>query len=111
MTPMSDEELLAVLKDIRNWMRAASFASVKQLLVEALPDQKSRAAYQLLDGTASMDNVRIACKMRGSSLIALARRCTAMGLMEVSGDNKRSRRFDLGDFGLLDRNEQPEARE
>lgn len=107
---MSDEQVLEVLKDIRNWTRAASFTSVKQLLVEALPDEKSRAAYQMLDGKASIDQVRIACKMSPNGLIALAQRCTAMGLMEVNGDKKRVRLFDLHDFGLVGRDERPEPR-
>jgi hypothetical protein len=107
---MSDESVLAVLTDIRNWTRAASFTSVKQLFMEALPDEKSRAAYQMLDGTASIDQVRIACKMSPNSLVALAQRCTAMGLMEVNGDKKRSRLFDLNDFGLVGSEEQPEPR-
>jgi hypothetical protein len=105
---MTDEEVLEVLKDIRNWTRAASFTPVKHLLVEALPDEKSRAAYQMLDGTASIDQVRIACKMSPNSLVALAQRCTSMGLMEVNGDKKRSRLFDLNDFGLLASDEQRE---
>jgi hypothetical protein len=107
---MSDEEALAVLKDIRNWTRAASYASVKQLLVEALPDEKSRAAYQMLDGAASIDQVRVACKMSPNSVVALAQRCTAMGLMEVDTDKKRARLFDLHDFGLAGSDEQSEPR-
>lgn len=99
---MSDERVLAVLTDIRNWTRAASYASVKTLLQEALPDAKSRAAYQTLDGTVSMDQVRAACKMSPNALLALANRCAAMGLMEVNADKKRVRLFDLGDFGLLE---------
>ena len=98
---MNDESVLAVLTDIRNWTRAASFTSVRQLLVEALPDEKSRAAYQMLDGRSSIDQVRIACKMSPNSIVALAQRCTAMGLMEVIGDKKRASLFDLNDFGLV----------
>ena len=107
---MSDESVLAVLTDIRNWTRAASFTSVRELLTEALPDEKSRAAYQMLDGTASIDQVRAACKMSPNSLVALAQRCTAMGLMEVNGDKKRAKLFDLHDFGLVDGDQQPEPR-
>jgi hypothetical protein len=98
---MSDEKILGVLTDIRNWIRAGSFASVKVLLDAALPDQKSRVAYQMLDGTATVEQVRIACKMSPNALVALAQRCTAMGLMELRGDKKRVRLFDLADFGLL----------
>ena len=106
---MTDDEVLEVLKEIRNWTRAASFTSVRNLLVEALPDEKSRAAYQMLDGRASIDQVRIACKMSPNSLVALAQRCTSMGLMEVNGDKKRSRLFDLHDFRLLAADEERES--
>ena len=103
---MSDEKILDVLTEIRNWTRAASFVSVKSLLEAALPDAKSRAAYQMLDGNASIEQVRTACKMSPNALVALAQRCTAMGLMDMRDDRKRVRLFDLGDFGLLqnDRN-------
>lgn len=98
---MSDDKVLAVLSDIRNWTRAAAYASVKTLLESALPDARSRTAYQMLDGSASMEQVRIICKMSPNSLLSLAQRCTAMGLMEINGEKKRVRLFDLSDFGLL----------
>jgi hypothetical protein len=63
----------------------------------------------MLDGTKSIEQVRTACKMSPNGLIALAQRCTAMGLMEVNGDKKRSRLFDLADFGLIAEEEKPEA--
>jgi hypothetical protein len=96
---MNDE--LAVLQEIRNWIRAASYGTVKTLLESALPDAKSRKAYQMLDGTAAMEKVRIACKMSPNGLLALAQKCTAMGLMEVIEDKKRLRLFDLSNFGLV----------
>jgi hypothetical protein len=99
---MGDDRVLSLLTDIRNWTRASSYSAVKKLLQEALPDAKSRMAYQLLDGNASIDQVRAAAKMSPNSLVALAERCTAMGLMEVRDDKKRVRLFDLKDFGLLD---------
>ena len=97
---MTDDSSLAVLKEILNWTRAASFSAVKALLQEALPDLKSRTAFQMLDGTKSMDQVRIACKMSPNGIGALAQKCVAMGLMEVKEDKKRVRLFDLDDFGL-----------
>lgn len=107
---MSDDKVLAVLTDIRNWTRAASYRSVKALLEEALPDAKSRSAYQMLDGASTMEQVRIACKMSPNGLVALAQRCTAMGLMELKDDKRRVRLFDLNDFGLIIADEQPVAR-
>ncbi len=100
--------MLAVLTDIRNWTRAASYGPVKALLEEVLPDARSRAAYQMLDGVSTVEQVRIACKMSPNSIVALAQRCTAMGLMELKDDKKRVRLFDLNDFGLAD--EQPTVR-
>lgn len=86
---------------IRNWIRAAAHGSVKTLLQAALPDAKSRNAYQMLDGNASMEQVRIACKMSSNALLALANRCTSMALMEVNKDKKRVRLFDLSEFDLI----------
>ncbi len=107
---MCDEKTLAVLTEIRNWVRAASFTSVKTLLEAALPDQKSRAAYQMMDGSASMDQIRATCKMSPNAVVALGQRCTAMGLMELKDDKKRVRLFDLADFGLVNTNGQATAR-
>ena len=107
---MSDDKLLEVLTDIRNWTRAASYTSVKALLQEALPDSKSKAAYQMLDGSSTIDQVRAACKMSPNALVALAQRCTSMGLMVVKEDKKRVRLFDLNDFGLLNNDDQGAGR-
>jgi hypothetical protein len=101
MQKQSEEKLLEVLVEIRNWIRAAAHGSVKTSLEAVLPDSKSRMAYQMLDGGASMDQVRIACKMSPNALVALANRCTSMGLMEVNQDKRRVRLFDLSDFGLI----------
>ncbi len=101
MQKQNDDKLLEVLTDIRNWIRAAAHGPVKRLLEAALPDAKSRTAYQMFDGTVSVDEVRIACKMSPNAVVALAQRCQAMGLMEVNGEKKRVRLFDLADFGLI----------
>jgi hypothetical protein len=101
MQKQSDEDLLAVLKEIRNWIRAATHRPVQAMLEEALPDAKSRAAYQMFDGTASVDQVRTACKMSPNAVVALTARCVAMGLMEANADKKRVRLFDLNDFALF----------
>jgi hypothetical protein len=101
MQKQSDEKLLAVLTDIRNWIRAAAHRPVQSMLEEALPDAKSRAAYQMFDGTVSVDQVRTACKMSPNAVVALTARCVAMGLMDANTDKKRVRLFDLNDFGLI----------
>ena len=107
---MGDDNSLTVLKAILNWTRAASFHSVKALLQEALPDLKSRTAFQMFDGTKSMDEVRITCKMSPNGLGALTQKCVAMGLMEVREDKKRVRLFDLNDFGLNTPEDQNDGR-
>jgi hypothetical protein len=89
------------LREIRNWMRAASYGAVRDLLTDALPDAKARSAYQMCDGTASLEQVRVACKMSPNSVGSLAQRCVAMGLMEVADDKRRVRLFDLNDFGMV----------
>jgi len=102
MLKKDEEKLLEAVLDIRNWIRAAAHSSVRTSLEAALPDSRSRMAYQMLDGGASVDQVRVACKMSPNAVVALASRCTSMGLMEVRQDKKRVRLFDLSDFGLID---------
>ncbi len=102
MQKVTEEALLDVLKDIRNWMRAAAHAPVLALLKSQLPDAKARMAYQMLDGSASMEQVRVACKMSPNALLELANRWSAAGLMEINQEKKRVRLFDLEDFGLLE---------
>lgn len=101
MNKQSDETLLEVLTEIRNWIRAAAHGPVKTLLEAALPDKKSRSAYLMFDGTVSVEQVRAACKMSPNAVVALTSRCVAMGLMEARLDKKRVRLFDLNDFGLF----------
>ena len=57
-----------------------------------------------------IEQVRVACKMSPNALVALAQRCTSMGLMEAKEDKKRVRLFDLNDFGLLGDNDQRAGR-
>jgi hypothetical protein len=101
MQKQTDDKLLEVLVEIRNWIRAAAHGPVKNLLEAALPDAKSRAAYQMFDGMVSIEQVRIACKMSPNAVVAIANRCAAMGLMGLTADKRRIRLFDLADFGLL----------
>jgi len=100
MQTQTEQKLLEVLVEMRNWLRVAVREPVKSALVAALPDTKSRAAYQMLDGNASFEQVRVTCKMSPNAVVALAARCTSMGLMEVTPDKKRVRLFNLQDFGL-----------
>lgn len=98
--PDDSHELLATMQDIRNWVRAAAYPSVKKLLEDALPDTKSRQAYQMTNGTNSVEAIRKACGISPNTLVALQSRCVALGLMTTS-DLRKIKLFDLGDFGLL----------
>jgi hypothetical protein len=97
----SDDRILAILVEIRNWLRASNYKSVRILLEEALPDPKSRAAYQMFDGTKSVEQVRTACKLSPNVVVALTARCSALGLMDLNAEKKRVRLFDLDGFGLI----------
>jgi hypothetical protein len=99
---MSDDSIGLTLSEIRNWIRASSYPTVKAQLQAALPDPQTRKAYQMLDGTASMDQVRTACKMSPNKLVSLAQKWTSMGLMEMTQDKKKRRLFDLQDFDLIE---------
>jgi peroxiredoxin family protein len=101
MQKQNDDKLLEVLAEIRNWIRAAAHVPVKNSLEAALPDAKSRAAYQMFDGKASVEQVRVACKMSPNAVVALANCCMAMGLMGINAEKKRIRLFDLADFSLV----------
>jgi hypothetical protein len=94
-------ESLEILVDIRNWIRAASYAAVKSSIEAALPDLQSRRAYQALDGTCTIEQARVTAKMSPNKLIALSPKWTSMGLMELTPEKKRRRLFDLADFGLI----------
>lgn len=98
----SEDEILNAILEIRNWIRAAAHTPVKASLEAALPDEKSRKAYQMHDGSVSMEQIRVACKMSPNAVVALTSRCTSMGLMEIRQDKRRIRLFDLSDFGLID---------
>jgi hypothetical protein len=81
---MNDSNMVELLTDIRNWIRASSYISIKTLLEKALPDKQSRIAYQMFDGTLSMEQVRVAVKISPNRLVTLAQKWTSMGLMETS---------------------------
>lgn len=98
--PDVSHELLATMQDIRNWVRAAAYPSVKKLLEDSLQDTKSRQAYQMTNGTNSVETIRKVCGISPNTLVALQSRCVALGLMTTS-DSRKVRLFDLLDFGLL----------
>jgi hypothetical protein len=101
MQNQNNERLLEILADIRNWMRVAVREPVKAALEKALPDAKSRLAYQMFDGSSSVEQIRVACKMSPNAVVALSSRCISLGLMELNREKKRVKLFDLNDFDLV----------
>jgi hypothetical protein len=93
MQSQSDEKLLAVLMDIRNWISAAAHRLGQASLEEALPDAKSRAACQMFDGSVSAEQAGTSCKMSPNAVVALAARCVAMGTDGGEGHKRRVRLF------------------
>jgi hypothetical protein len=94
------EEVVGLLKEIRNWMRVGFYGNVRDLLREALREDKQRRAYQLADGDLATDNIRKLTGQGYTTVQALFTRCCELGLME-SPDGKRYRRlFDLTNFGM-----------
>jgi hypothetical protein len=98
---MAEDSVVSLLIEIRNWIRAASFTSIRSLLETALPDSQARSAYQALDGTATLEQVRITAKISPNKLVLLTQKWVSMGLMEITPDKKKKRLFDLTDFGLI----------
>lgn len=94
------DEATAILKEMLKWIRAGSFSQVEHMLLTALPDSRKRIAYQAIDGSHTIDNVKKAAGMGYKAVNDLIDRCIAMGLMEKV-DGKPRRSFDLRDFGLL----------
>ena len=92
--------MVTILTDIRNWIRVAAFPNVKRMLEDALPDSKSRHAYQMCDGKNSRDAICKTVKLGTATFHALQERCAALGLISEIGGKKR-RLFDLRQFGLL----------
>src|SRR5437016_7993214 len=98
---MPDSESLATLKEILNWVRVGAYPTVKHLLEEALPDAKSRQAYQMTDGSNGSRLICRVCKIGKNTLPALQARCVALGLM-ADADGRKMRIFDLASFGMLE---------
>ena len=79
---MDNGNLIVVVTEIRDWIRAAAYNPIKASLEAVLNDSKLRQAYQMLDDTVSTEQVRKECKMSPNAVVALAQKCIAMGLME-----------------------------
>lgn len=97
----NEASVLNTLNELLKWIKASSYSNVESLLRNALPDSKSRLAYQLTDGTKSVKELLASAKIGQATLYTLYKRCTSMGLMEELPNGKRKRSFDLADFGLL----------
>lgn len=98
---MANDSDMEVLRDLLNWTRVGFYGAVKNMLTDVLNSENKRLAYQLTDGTKSRDALKAAAGMGSDSITALHEQCVALGLMEITPDNKKRRLFDLNNFGLM----------
>ena len=90
-----------ILTEILHWIRASSHSTVGGALKQALPSDNMRRAYQALDGTRTVKDVKKECGIGSNTINELIGRCCAMGLMERQDGLPTKRLFDLRDFDLL----------
>lgn len=93
-------ELTDLIRDLSKWVRVACFAPVKQILEQALPDEKSRRVYQMSDGEGTIDSIRKSCKVSPNIVVEIQQKCVALGLMESVQGGRKRRLFNIDDFGL-----------
>jgi hypothetical protein len=86
---VSEKKFLAIMQEIRDWIRVAAYPSVRALLDEASPDVKSRVAYQMSDDKNTIDVIRAAYNIGLNIIIAVQSRCCAVSLMHQPKDKKR----------------------
>jgi len=92
-----------ILREILIWTKANAYQNVELLLRRALPDEKSRIAYQLTDGSRKVKEIQSAASIGSATIARLFDRCVAMGLMEEVEPGKRHRLFDLDHFDMMPR--------
>lgn len=95
-----NENSLDVLREILVWTKVGFFGTAKKTLEEVLNSEKKRVAYQMADGTRSLESIRLEVKMSPNDLTELFKVCCNVGLMKTLDGGKRQRLFDLSQFGL-----------
>jgi hypothetical protein len=93
-------EVLKVLCEMRDWLRAGLHGQVGELLERTLDTDKKKRAYQLTDGVLSAKEIGKRLSMGDKTVRQIWDTATRRGLIEVLPAGKRRRRFDLGDFEL-----------
>lgn len=96
----TNEDSIAILRDIRKWIKASSYGAVHEMLKTVLKDERLRLIYQITDGSRGRDQVKEIAKVGATTVTDTWDTCVAMGLMEQEG-TRRIRAFDLRDFGLI----------
>ena len=78
-----EEEMIELLKQIRNWLRIGFHTDAKQLIQDILDDDKKRLAYQLADGRNSIETIRSKVGTSPNKVIALFNKCIELGLTDI----------------------------
>ena len=102
MAQKDNQDIIEILKEILKWIKVTSIPHVKKLLLELLPSDEERLAYQYSDGRTSREVSRLA----GVSHITITRwwkTWIIAGIAEtidVKGGERARRVFSLEDFGI-----------
>lgn len=98
---MANDTKTEILQELLVWTRIGFYGTVKDMLQDVLDTDNKRLAYQAADGETSIEAIKVAAGIGSNTANELLRQCLNLGLMEVTGDGRRRRLFDLTNFGLL----------
>jgi hypothetical protein len=97
-----NQDIIEILKEILKWIKVTSIPHVKKLLLELLPSDEEKLAYQYSDGRAS----RKVSRLTSVSHIIITRwwktwiRAGIAEAISVKGGERARRVFSLEDFGI-----------
>jgi hypothetical protein len=97
-----NQDIIEILREILKWIKVTSIPHVKKLLLELLPSDEEKLAYQYSDGRTSQEVSRLA----GVSYITITRwwktwiRAGITEAIGVKGGERARRVFSLEDFGI-----------
>lgn len=100
MTQKDDQGIIEILREILKWIKVTSIPHVKKLLLELLPSDEEKLAYQYSDGRTSREVSRLV----GVSHITITRwwktwiRAGIAETIDVKGGERARRVFSLEDF-------------
>lgn len=102
MVQKDNQDIIEILKEILKWIKVTCIPQVKKLLLELLPSDEEKLAYQYSDGRTSQEVSRLA----GVSYITVTRwwktwiRTGIAEAISVKGGERARRIFSLEDFGI-----------